>query len=602
MLTFRQELHRLIAGRRFERMTLVHCPTFSFDAFSLETARNCGYYAYPPVGLQCLKTAVEAETEVKVEIIDLNFFCLRRLRVEGGDPHEMLRELLDESFFGKPEQIIGVSAGVIVSNIFGVENHPFVQVLEHAMRNGHIVVAGGVIATNERQNILDKSLVHFIVEGEAEERLIFFVKSILGIPAVEVPGIYFAGGQTSGANQSVDFRWNLIPTYDQVPVETYHEVGSLSPFSRMIGPEKPYGTVQFNRGCRAHCSFCGVTPFMGKGVRSYSEDAVIAEIRHLALDRDVKHLELLDDDFLRYRGAALRLLETLSAQNLGLTWAANNGLIATSLDEEVLRAMVRSGCVGFRIGIESGNDEMLKRIRKPATKKSLRAAGKLLQNFPEVFVVGCYIVGFEGETYRQMLDTLRLCVELDLSWSGFSVYQIIRDSTDVSEEFEYKVINDFVPPKENANGVIAKESANVFDLFINHLDEVHNKESLAEIWFAFNLIANYLCNKGLREGENVEHFIRWIESLRMTHPNNPVMSLFLALGYIIVGDRTKADDYYVKTLRILRESGYWLQRFHRYSLRWIVESYPMNADGVREVLIAVMNNYELNLREEPVWT
>ena len=51
-------------------------------------------------------------------------------------------------------------------------------------------------------------------------------------------------------------------------------------------------------------------------------------------------------------------LKKISDENLNLHWYAGNGLIATSLDDEMLRVMEASGCIGFKIGIESGNKEV----------------------------------------------------------------------------------------------------------------------------------------------------------------------------------------------------------------------------------------------------
>lgn len=542
------------------RMLLIHCPTFSFETFSLEVCRNRGYYAYPPAGLQCLKAAVEAETEVKVTILDLNFAILDRLQNEDGEPTAVLGQLLDEALKEK-YAVIGVSAGVIVSNVFGVKAHPFIQTLAR-VKGRAIIVAGGVIATNERANLLVKGLADFVFDGEGEEKLIAFLN---GTPATEGP---------------VNFRWDLVPTYRDVPVERYEQVGSLSPFSRMVGT--PFATIQLNRGCRAHCSFCGVTPFMGRGVRSYREDAVIAEIEYLKA-RGIRHLEWLDDDMLRYSDRITSVLESME----GMTWAANNGLIASSITEDLLETMVASGCVGFRIGVESGNDEILKRIKKPASRKNLIAASRLIAKHPKLFAVGCYIIGHPGETYRQMLDTIDLCLELNLAWSGFSVYQVVREGS-ITQEF-YQEVSNFVPPKDHD----CEPNENVFEVL--RTDGVHERRHLDEIWFYFNLTANYLANKNLLSGGDPRQFVRWVSALQLSYPRHPLMSLFMALAYILLGDRVHADQQYVQALHGLRESESWRRRFREYGLNWIVHAYPMDESGVYETLAEIRDVHRKTL-------
>ena len=52
-------------------------------------------------------------------------------------------------------------------------------------------------------------------------------------------------------------------------------------------------------------------------------------------------------------------------KNVKMTWDATNGVIAHSLKKfEVVEAAYKSGCVGMHIGIESGNPEILRKIKK----------------------------------------------------------------------------------------------------------------------------------------------------------------------------------------------------------------------------------------------
>lgn len=588
----------------FEKIVLIHCPTFSFEAFSKEVAQNRGYYVYPPTGLQCLNAALKGETGIEAEILDLNYEILELIQSRSDSQpfslEELLREILDEYFSERSISIVGVSAGVIVSNIYGVTNHPFLQVLDYLrQKDEQVVIAGGVIATNEWKSLLFKNLAHFVFQGEAENKLIFFVNKIFERESKQsLSGIHFKSNgeicETIGESGIVNFHWNLIDTYKDVPIERYHEVGSLSPFSRMMGPEKRYATIQLNRGCRGNCTFCGVVPFIGKGVRSYPVESVISEIIYLVRERGIQHFEWLDDDLLRYRDSLVQILEKMIEKKLNLTWAANNGLIPSSLDEELLRLMIDSGCIGFRIGIESGNDEILKKIRKPATKRSLKQAAKLLARFPELFVVGCYIIGFEGETYQQILDTFQLCIELDLAWSGFSIYQIVRDSTNITEEFDknYKTISDFVPTKANVRGIITNElDFDVRELFAKARNETHSREYLDEIWFAFNLLSNYVNNRNLKPGGHPDRFVHWTKALQSTHPYNAVISLFLSLGGTLLDEDRLAQEQWDFTKALLDKSEYWKNRFQQYSLNRIMNQRPANASEVYHYLENIQHEY-----------
>ena len=586
------------------KITLIHCPNFSFEAYSKEVAQMKGYYAYPPIGLQCLKAALIGEMGLDAEILDLNFEVLERIQsLSDSDtisPDAILHQILDEYFRERNVSIVGVSAGVIVSNIYGVRNHPFLSVLNYLKkRDEQVVIAGGVIATNEWKSLLVKDLAHFVFKGEAEDELTFFVNKILNRePKMALTGICFKSDnqihETEGVKSVVDFHWDLVETYKDIPIERYHEVGSLSPFSRMLGTERIYSTIQLNRGCRANCSFCGVIPFVGKGVRQYPVESVFSEILYLAKVRGVRHFEWLDDDLLRYRDSLIDVLKQMTEEKLNLTWAANNGLIASAIDEELLRIMIDSGCIGFRIGVESGNDQILRKIRKPATKTTLKTASTMFKKFPDLFVVGCYIIGFDDETYQQLLDTFQFCIELDLAWSGFSVCQIIRDSSNVTEEFDKSYMNivDFVPTKTNSSGTVPNAvEFDVREFFANASNETHEKEYLDEIWFAFNLLSNYVNNKNLRPGGLPNLFVQWTKALQLSHPSNAVISLFLSLGAILMGNDKLAQEQWELTESLLGESDYWMKRFHQYSLDGIMNQRPLDASDVYHHLEKIRDEY-----------
>lgn len=606
------------------KICLIQSPSFSFEAFSAEVARKQGYYCYPPTGLQCLQAAL-AEQGIEIEILDLNYKILENVCLSSDrdvNPSTILHKILNEYFANNQVAVVGVSAGVIVSNVFGVANHPFIQILKFLKdRESEVVLSGGVIATNEWKNILKQDLAHFVIDGEAENKIAVIIKSLFGEKLTTFyKGIHFKDKnqffESQGNFDQVNFKSNLIPTYKNIPIEKYCQFGSLSPFSRMLGASTKFATIQLNRGCRGRCTFCGVIPFMGKGVRQYPLDLVYNEIEYLVKERAITHFEWLDDDLLRHRESLIELLQKIIDKNLKITWAANNGLIAAAIDAELLALMQESGCIGFRIGIESGNDQILKLIRKPASKQNLLASSQLFKQFPDQIVVGCYIIGFENESYRQILDTFQFSIKMDLAWNGFSIFQILRDSANATEEFSestktenskkyefiktsnsdhlanYEKIINFVPSKENKSGVIqTKNKFNIVEFFSKNLEQVHDRAYLDEIWFGFNLISNYICNRNLSQNANPERFAQWLESLQHTHPHNPLMSLFLSLTYILLDQVELAQMQIDLTKNLLKNSAYWQGRFEQYYLQNLVWEEIPSKDFVNQELSILRSKF-----------
>jgi len=546
--------------------------------------------------LACLATAIK-DLNVKTDILDLNFLLLGELRgVDAPDLYSKLIEILDRYLSQHPDtHYFGVSTGVIVPTIFDNPRHPFLEVLKHLMElDKGLVIAGGAPATIEARNLIEGGWAHIVFKGEAEDRL----RCIFDPKAKAMSGIcYLEDGkytESRGSDEMVQFTGSLIPMYEQIPVEKYHTVGSLSPFSRMVGTEVPYSTMQLIRGCRMKCTFCGLTQYRGSNeVCEYPTDILFNEVNYLVRERGILHFAWQDEDLLASRDAIMAFLTQIAKAPWKITWEADIGLIAVYLDDELLQLMARSGCIGFRIGIESGNEEILKQIKKPATKRKLRLVSQMLQRYPQFYVVGLYMLGFEGEKYGQMFDTLDFAIEMNISWGHFCVYQEIKETN--LEKRDLKTYRDWLPSMQKVVGsseaVAPPIQLTGKEIFALPSDQVHDPALKQELWFAFNLIVNYLLNKNLKPGGNLLSFIRWLKGLQMTYPQHPVMSLFLALGHLIEGKRIEAHVQYVKTLKNLHASNYWSDRFKGYQLDRILEAYPFEGIEISGFLKEIVKGY-----------
>ena len=79
-----------------------------------------------------------------------------------------------------------------------------------------------------------------------------------------------------------------------------------------------------------------------------------------------------DDDLLiLMKDRTLELCREL--KKTGLLWSGQSVGRATA-DEEVVKALAESGCVGYGIGIESGSDYMLKLMKKGSRARDYKAA------------------------------------------------------------------------------------------------------------------------------------------------------------------------------------------------------------------------------------
>ena len=193
--------------------------------------------------------------------------------------------------------------------------------------------------------------------------------------------------------------------------------------------------VLTKRGCRAHCSFCTVRTFNGKGLRIRSLESVLAEITHL-YNSGIRHIDWLDDDLLFNEDYNLQLFSEIQQRFPGLKWTASNGLIGVAITERLMEAMSNSGLVAFKIGVESGNSDVIKDIRKPTTLWRLLDKSELIRKYTHIFFSANFIIGFPGETFQQMLDSFIYARRLLCDWSSFYVCQPLK-GTDLFSSFQH---------------------------------------------------------------------------------------------------------------------------------------------------------------------
>lgn len=125
-----------------------------------------------------------------------------------------------------------------------------------------------------------------------------------------------------------------------------------------------YVGVQTKRGCPHNCCYCIYTVIEGKSVRVNPVHEIIAEMRQL-YDRGVRGFWFTDAQFIpakRYMEDAKELLRAIKKEGFnGIRWAAY--IRADNIDDELAELMVETGMSYFEIGITSGSQELVRKMR-----------------------------------------------------------------------------------------------------------------------------------------------------------------------------------------------------------------------------------------------
>ena len=127
---------------------------------------------------------------------------------------------------------------------------------------------------------------------------------------------------------------------------------------------KPAGAMVTSRGCPQKCVFCTVRAVWGRDWTGRHPSKVVDEIEFLQEKYNMREVSFLDDDLGRDIPRLAALCDEIIRRKVDIRWTTPNGVAHWLLNENLLDKMKASGCYRLTFGIESGNKETRKFIKK----------------------------------------------------------------------------------------------------------------------------------------------------------------------------------------------------------------------------------------------
>ena len=335
-----------------------------------EPAEDCA----PPLGLMALAASLEEE-EYSCRILDMYRM--------GESIESIPRSLVEYS-----PKVVGVTC---VSSQARVANE--VALACHECDPDLILVCGGIHATVRASEMIDPGAFDYVLRGECDFTFVELVRDLLerGQPNGHIKGLCFHDGSQVVVAKDLGCVENLdslpVPARDCLDLDQYVQRGALAT----------------SRGCNSACYFCSAATFRSC-FRTRSAALVLQEMDEVCARSGIHEFEFVEDnlagDMSRLRDIATGL------KKRSYTWGCQVAIRDLRQDLHTIDLMAEGGCRSVFIGVESGDAELLRRI-KGLSLEDVRSVTERSQACGMLVCAG-FIIGHPWDTEESIANTVEM--------------------------------------------------------------------------------------------------------------------------------------------------------------------------------------------------
>ncbi len=242
------------------------------------------------------------------------------------------------------------------------------------------VMWGGWLPNVVPELALKEDYVDFIVQGQGEIPFQNFVTALLaGKDISNIDGLGFKTGNQIVINPRgpmVDEKTFPKLNFSKIDIEKIIEINGNP------GDENRSVNYIATMGCHYNCTFCCLASVWEQKTSTKDLSTIIDDLLFLTQNHGITKVSFDDDHFFGDKNFVMNLCAAILENKIEITWEANahiNTLIKRYSNQD-LQLLYKAGCRAIRFGVESGDKEVLVKIKKNLkVEDSLRVA-KLLYN------------------------------------------------------------------------------------------------------------------------------------------------------------------------------------------------------------------------------
>jgi radical SAM superfamily enzyme YgiQ (UPF0313 family) len=280
-----------------------------------------------------------------------------------------------------------------------------VNYLKGNLTDSCTIIVCGAHTSVKWEWVMAKARADIALLGEYDFQLVDVVaRSLSGQRCDTIPNVVVRDSEKGYIKTPIDedlkhpSEWcSTVIDYSVLPVEDYFGYQYLK---NMHAKRRGWSIAQSSRGCAYSCTFC--YNFYGRKVRFREINCLIAELKQLS-DLGVNEVFFIDQTFTYSKPYVTELCNRMIRENVALTWSCETR--ADLVDPGVLECMRSAGCHAIWVGVESFNNDALKRSKKGVTAEQIHGGLKCIDSSgieSRVFIM----LGMKGDSPEGLSSTI----------------------------------------------------------------------------------------------------------------------------------------------------------------------------------------------------
>lgn len=367
-------------------------------AFFYHPLSNPDGYSEPPLGLAYLMDVARKKGW------DYEFY---------DENHHSFKFPLDRIFKGFTPDVIAIS----MMTPQYIKTQRAVEDFRKRFPRAKIIIGGPHPTALPAQTLTEFPGVDYLAAGEGEKTFAEFLEFMEGERDIEsINGLFYRKNGEVVSNPPRELMTREELNQAAVDYEKLYEHGPYKvklSYTDYVGPGFTFITA---RGCPNKCTFCDEGNIWKGKVRMRDIDSVVEEVEYLVERWGAKYFNILDDTFIMSTRRVKEFCERVKPLNIKFRITST----IRGMNEEILAALKDSGCELIAYGVESGDNEVLRIMKKRQTTDEIKETFAMTKKYGILSYALC-MVGNIGEDMDAVRRTAALIKEIEADLMSCSI-------------------------------------------------------------------------------------------------------------------------------------------------------------------------------------